>query len=69
MTVASPAFNPSAPTFSATPLLVFTGAITLSDGRERGSFEPSGHVTSEPEAYLPFNLSPSKSSKTNHKEL
>jgi hypothetical protein len=59
MTFATPAFNSSAPTFCATPFLVFTGAITLSDD----------HVTSEPDEYLSFNFPPSSSRNTNHKEL
>jgi hypothetical protein len=58
MTLATPAFNSSAPTFCATPFLVFSGAITLSDA----------HLTSEPE-YLWFNFPPSSSRNTNHKEL
>lgn len=57
MTFATPAFNSSAPTFCATPFLVFSGAITLSDA----------HVTSEPGEYVSFNLSSSRN--TNHKEL
>ncbi len=69
MAFATPAFNSSAPSFSATPFLVFTGAITLSDGRDRDALQPTGQVTSEPDEYVAFNLFPSKSNNTNHKEL
>jgi len=69
MTFATPAFNSSSPTFCATPFLVFTGAITLSDSHDGRPFEPTGHVTSEPDEYVWFNFLPSSSRNTDHKEL
>jgi hypothetical protein len=69
MTFATPAFNSSAPSFSATPFLVFTGAITLSDAGDSRTSESAGHAKNEPDEYVPFNFSPSSSRNTNHKEL